>query len=245
MGRMCESLSLNFFLMLTERDVTIPDALEVYDSLEASPLRNIALKDTGVDRNLARELTERAHHDGRSVLLELADLSPRGQEEGIRLAIDLRVDRVVAGWRPEFADILAADGAPEYWPFVGSLSGSPLTLHSSPSELAVQSAELSTAHGVDGLVVMPYRQLRYDAVSLLESTAQTSCLPVLVAGGVQHPAQVNAIAAAGAWGFTVGGAALVDRHGDEMYVGRQVAEMLRLCQETRTPVHDARPERIS
>ncbi|MFE6040536.1 hypothetical protein [Streptomyces sp. NPDC056452] len=226
-----DDVAVNFVLMLTEKDVTIPDALEVYEKLAVDSLRNIAFKDVGADRQMVQDLTDAAHADGRSVLLELADMSDRGQEQGLQLGVDLGVDQVVARWRADFADALATEGAPEYWPFLGSLSGSPLVLDSTPDELAAQADELSRAGGVGGFVLMPYRQSAYDAVALLERASAAATVPVLVAGGVRDAEQIDDIAGAGGWGFTMGGAALAERHGDPESVSRRVADIMRLCEE--------------
>ncbi|GAA2367507.1 hypothetical protein Cme02nite_28760 [Catellatospora methionotrophica] len=223
-------MAVNFVLMLTERDVTIPDAVEVYRGLEVDGLAHVAFKDVGVEPSAARKLTDAAHADGRQVLLELADLSDHGQEQGLRLALDLGVDQVVARWRPDFAARLADPDAPRYWPFVGSLSGSPLALSSTPEELAAMAGQLSDA-GVGGMVLMPYRQHAHDAAALLAGTARAASVPVLVAGGVKDPSQVADIARAGAWGFTMGGAALADRHDDPSSVSRRVADLLQLCRQ--------------
>ncbi|MGW4378913.1 hypothetical protein [Kitasatospora sp. NPDC004531] len=214
--------------MLTEQDITIPDAVDVYQKLAVDELRLIAFKDVGTDPIMAKDLTEAAHADGRSVLLELADTSDAGQERGYQLALDLGVDRVVGTWRPSAAQEFAQSGKPEYWPFVGSMSGSPLELASTPDELAAQAEQLNATAGVAGLVLMPYRQKSYDPALLMQRTAAAGPAPLLIAGGVRGAEQITSIAAAGAWGFTMGGAALADRHDDPASVTKRVAEILRI-----------------
>ncbi|GAA2909489.1 hypothetical protein Acy02nite_89060 [Actinoplanes cyaneus] len=222
---------VNFVLMLTERDVTIPDALQVYRDLVADELRTIAVKDVGADPEMIRELTRAAHEDGRSVLLELADMSEKGQERGYELALDLGVDQVVGAWSPRAAEALSGPGAPQYWPFAGQMSGSPLVLTGTPEQLSADARRLSAAPAVAGLVLMPYRQSTYPPRELLRQTVDASGVPVLVAGGVRGAEQIADIAAAGAWGFTMGGAALADRHDDPKSVSERVNEVLRLCRE--------------
>ncbi|WP_434444292.1 hypothetical protein [Lentzea sp. E54] len=208
--------------------MTIPDAVDVYEKLSVDELRNIAFKDVGIDPHMARDLTEAAHADGRSVLLELADMSDAGQERGYRFALDLGVDRVIGAWRPEVAQEFAGSGKPEYWPFVGSLSGSPLVLASSPDELAAEAESLSATDGVRGLCLMPYRQSSYDPVLLMKRTAAAATVPFVIAGGVRGAEQITDIAGAGAWGFTMGGAALADRHDDPASVTERVSEIIRI-----------------
>lgn len=222
----------NFVLMLTERDVTIPDAIEVYTGLTVGALRHIAFKDVGADRGMLKDLTDATHADGRSALLEVADMSERGQESGLQLALDLGVDQVVAAWRADFADALGSDGSPEYWPFLGSLAGSPLRLSSTPGDIAAAAEELSRTAGVSGVVLMPYRQKTYEASLLMKAASKAASVPILVAGGVSEGSQIECIARSGAWGFTMGGAVLNGRHRDPAFVDRKVAEILELCRKT-------------
>jgi hypothetical protein len=220
----------NFVLMLTERDVTIPDAVEVYSTLTVDSLRHIAFKDVGADQGMLKELTDAIHDDGRSALLEIADMSDHGQEAGLQLAMDLGVDKVVAVWRADFADSLRSDKSPEYWPFLGSLSGSPLKLESTSVEIAAMAEELSCTEGVTGVVLMPYRQETYDASLLLRETSKAAAVPVLVAGGVSETSQIECIARSGAWGFTMGSAVLSSRQHDSTLVDQRVTEILKQCQ---------------
>ncbi|KAB8161722.1 hypothetical protein FH609_020800 [Streptomyces sp. 3MP-14] len=224
-------VTMEFVLMLTERDVTIPDALEVYGGLAVDGLRHVAFKDVGAEPGALAELTAAVRADGGSVLLEVADMSERGQEEGVQLAVDLGVERVVAAWRPDVADALKGDDTPEYWPFVGTLSGSPLALESTPEEMADQAREVTASGSVGGVVVMPYRQDAFDATALLGAVTAEVEVPVLVAGGVSGASQIERIAEAGAWGFTMGSALLRDRAADPASVGRRITEVLGICRD--------------
>ncbi len=220
----------HFVLMLTERDITIPDAFKVYSRLkEEQDLHYVAFKDVGADRHQLQELTEAIHADRRAALLEIADVSERGQHAGFQLAVDLGVDSVIGVWRPEIVRVLAHSNAPNYWPFVGELRGSPLQLQSTPQELREEVVAISPSPGVAGLVLMPYRQQTHDPQVLLDAVCRVSSLPVLVAGGVSHTGQVRSIHRAGAWGFTMGGAILRDRYHDPDSVERLVHETLEIC----------------
>jgi len=78
---------------------------------------------------------------------------------------------------------------------------------------------------------MPYRQQAYDPADLLHRVTSVATVPVLVAGAVSTAAQIEAIARAGAWGFTMGSALLAGRRDDPAGVARRVGEKLALCRE--------------
>ena len=48
---------MDFIFMLTHHDQTVPNCLEVYDSLADIGLRHVGFKDVGVDKATLKELT--------------------------------------------------------------------------------------------------------------------------------------------------------------------------------------------
>lgn len=227
----------HFILMLTERDVTIPDAMEVYKTVTGSGLHYIAFKDAGADRNMLEDLTAAAHEDGLLTLLEIVDVTEAGQDAGVDLALQLGVDIIIGTWRPRSAAAIGSVKQPAYFPFLGSLSGSPLQLRGSPADLAVHTSELAANAGVAGAVLMPYRQKDHSPDEIMLSVIRTADLPILIAGGVCSNEQIMAIHRAGAWGFTMGAEALKFRHEDPGSVRRKVLETLSLCQSFESASH--------
>ncbi len=221
---------LHFILMLTERDVTIPDAIEVYETVTGTGLHYVAFKDVGADRGMLEDLTAAVNEDGLLTLLEIADVTEAGQDAGVDLALQLGVDIIVGTWRPESAAVIESVKQSAYFPFLGSLSGSPLQLQGSPADLAAQMSELAANAGVAGAVLMPYRQKEHSPDELMPSVIRAADLPILIAGGVESSEQIMAIDRAGAWGFTMGAGALKLRHEDAGSVRRKVLETLSLCQ---------------
>jgi DhnA family fructose-bisphosphate aldolase class Ia len=148
----------------------------------------------------------------------------------VELALRLGVDIVVGTWRPQSAAVIGSVKRSMYFPFLGSLSGSPLRLRGSPADLRAQMGELAENSGVAGVVLMPYRQKEHSPDELMPSVVRAADLPVLIAGGVGSSEQIMAIGRAGAWGFTMGAEALRRRHEDAGSVRRKVVEILSLCQ---------------
>lgn len=221
---------LQFMLMLTERDVTIPDAIKVYGTVAGTGLRYVAVKDVGADRAMLEDLIAAVHEDGLLTMFEVADVTDAGQDAGVELALQLGVDIIVGTWRPRSAAAIASARQSAYFPFLGSLSGSPLQLRGSPASLSAHMSELAENPGVAGAVLMPYRQQEHSPGELMTSVIQAADLPVLIAGGIKSGEQVMAVGRAGAWGFTMGSEALKHRHEDPGGVRRKVLETLSLCQ---------------
>jgi len=176
------------------------------------------------------DLTAAVNEDGLLTLLEIADVTEAGQDAGVDLALQLGVDIIVGTWRPESAAVIESVKQSAYFPFLGSLSGSPLQLQGSPADLAAQMSELAANAGVAGAVLMPYRQKEHSPDELMPSVIRAADLPILIAGGVESSEQIMAIDRAGAWGFTMGAGALKLRHEDAGSVRRKVLETLSLCQ---------------
>lgn len=219
----------HFILMLTERDVTIPDAMEVYQAVAGTGLGYVAFKDVGADRGMLEDITAAAHEDGLLTLFEIADVSEAGQDAGVDLALQLGVDIIVGMWRPQSAAAIGATGHCVYFPFLGSLSGSPLRLRGSPAELGAHISELAANATVAGAVLMAYRQEEHSPDELMSRVIQAADLPVIIAGGVGSGEQIKAIGSAGAWGFTMGSEVLRRRYEDPGSVRRKVLETLSLC----------------
>ena len=76
--------------------------------------------------------------------------------------------------------------------------------------IVASAGALATTDGVWGLDLLAYR-FAGDADTLMREAIAAVDVPVIVAGSVADTDRIAAIAAAGAWGFTVGSAAFEGR----------------------------------
>ena len=215
-----------FIFMLTHRDRTVENAVEVYATIRETGLRYIGFKDVGATPEILREITGRAHADGLEVMLEVVSTSGKEELAGIRAARDVGVDWVLGGTHADDGAALLRGTGIKYCPFPGTVVGHPSVLEGSPEEICADARRLTAIDGVHGLDLLAYRHATADPVELVRRVVEAADGPVIVAGAIVTEEQIAAVGAAGAWGFTIGGAIFEDAAPGAPGVPAQVAAVL-------------------
>jgi hypothetical protein len=218
---------IEFIFMLTQHDRTVGDALAVYEELRGSGLRYIGFKDIGVPAGVLHDVCVKAQKDGLEVMLEVVSTSQEDELRSLAAAAEIGVDWVLGGTHPaEGASVLAGSPA-KYCPFPGRVTGHPSVLEGEIAEIAGSAREITALDGVHGLDLLAYRHATADIAELTRAVVAASAGPVIAAGSVASVAQVQTLAAAGAWGFTIGSAIFEGRLPGGPSVAGQVREVLR------------------
>ncbi|HXZ64918.1 MAG TPA: hypothetical protein VEH05_09295 [Streptosporangiaceae bacterium] len=195
-----------FVFMLTHYDATVADARQVYDQVRGTGLRYVGFKDIGAPVDELASITRAAHDDGLEVMLEVVSTSEDDEIRSISAASSIGVDWVLGGTHPDRGrEILAGTGT-RYCPFPGTVVDHPSILTGEIHEIAEHARRLTETPGIDGLDLLAYRHVSADPVALVRAVVAAASGPVIVAGSIASLEQIRAIAAAGAWGFTIGGA---------------------------------------
>jgi hypothetical protein len=197
---------MEFIFMLTHGDRTVDDAVEVYRQVSGTGLKLVGFKDVGVSPENLRRLTDLIHEDGRPVFLEVVSTSRDDELRSIEAALEVAVDYVLGGTHVDDALALIDGAAVRYCPFPGSVVGHPSELQGSIEEIAGEAAELTARPGVSGLDLLAYRHGGVDPVALTRAVVDSARGPVIAAGSVDREERIRALARAGAWAFTIGGA---------------------------------------
>jgi hypothetical protein len=207
---------IEFVFMLTHHDRTVERPLDVYDSIRDCGLRYVGFKDVGASVRELQEVCARAHADGLEVMLEVVSVSKEDELKSIAAAAEIGVDWVLGGTHPrdglavlagtELAGTELAGTRPRYCPFPGTVVGHPSVLLGEIDEIAESARMITGLDGVYGLDLLAYRHPTADAAALTKAVVQASAGPVIAAGSVASLEQIAALDAAGAWGFTIGGA---------------------------------------
>jgi NAD(P)H-dependent flavin oxidoreductase YrpB (nitropropane dioxygenase family) len=197
---------IEFIFMLTRDDVTLPDAREVYASIASTGVRHVGCKDVGLPTDELAELMEDIRSNGHETYLEVVSETEEATLASARAAAEIRPDHLIGGTLIEpVQEILAGTGI-RFWPYVGQIVGHPCLLRGSIDEIAAD-AERAAALGVDGINLLAYRY-DGDVEALVRAVVAATELPVICAGSVDSAERIRALDRCGAWGFTIGTAAL-------------------------------------
>jgi hypothetical protein len=197
---------IEFIFMLTHDDVTVDNALAVYEQVRGTDLRYVGFKDIGASPAQLTEITHRAHEDGREVMLEVVSTSTSDELRSIEMASQIGVDWVLGGTHVTEALPKLRGSAIRYCPFPGRVTGHPSILTGDITEIADSARTLSSQDGVHGLDLLTYRHPSADPEALTSAVVDASPGPVIAAGSVEAEAQIQLLARSGAWAFTIGSA---------------------------------------
>lgn len=197
---------MDFIFMLTRDDMTVEDCLEVLDLVRPLGLRHIGFKDVGVDRATLHTLHDRIKATGATSYMEVVSASPDAALASARVAAEIRVDRLLGGTDAEaMLDLVAGRGI-ELYPFPGRPRGHPTQLGGTAKDIA-DDCRRFRALGCAGVDLLAYRATDGAPLDLVAAARAALDGLLIVAGSVDSPDRIAALARAGADAFTVGAAA--------------------------------------
>jgi hypothetical protein len=203
---------LEFIFMLTRNDQTVPDALEVYDTLRDTGLHYVGFKDIGLPPARLRALADTMRSDGREVFLEVVSEHAEDELRSVHAALEIGVDWLMGGTHPDEALAVldtvgppGTPGRPRYCPFPGRVLGHPSVLEGTIEEISRSAHDLTARPGVYGLDLLAYRWSG-DVPALVRAVVGAASGPIIAAGSVDSAERIQALTDAGAWAFTIGGA---------------------------------------
>ena len=163
-------------VMLTNNDKTVIDAVEVFESCKDLPVQKWGFKDVGLDKEA------------------MIDLNQCG--------FDYLTGTV---YYPSVRAILDKYHL-KYYPFAGTVAGSPVALTGSVEEIAKDCVRLMEA-GANGIDLTAYRYTEGDPLELLKAVGREIGLDkVTIAGSVGSKERIDEVAVLGCRAFTMGSA---------------------------------------
>ena len=196
---------IDFIFMLTRDDRTITDCLDVVGSIASLGLGHIGFKDVGVDLETMRRLNRAIKAAGATSYLEIVSIEGEACRNAARVALDVGVDRLLGG--TEVEDVLEIlRGRIAYYPFPGRPAGHPTRLGGGPRDVAADCKRFREL-GCAGVDLLAYRATDAGPLSLVRAARRATDGSLIVAGSIDRPDRVKALAEAGADAFTIGSAA--------------------------------------
>jgi len=223
--------TFDFIFMLTRNDRTVPEAAAPVETALQAGIRHIGFKDVGLPFAALHGLAEQIRKGGASTYLEVVSLDRESEIRSVKAAIKLGVDYLLGGIHAEDVLPLLESSTIRYYPFPGRIVGHPSVLEGSQTEIVESAVRLANYPGVAGLDLLAYRS-KIDVPSLMRAVCEAVAKPVIVAGSVDRPEQIEDIRRSGAAGFTVGTSALDGRFpAGDVALRSQLEAISHCCQE--------------
>jgi hypothetical protein len=221
---------LDFIFMLTRGDATIADARAQLPKALDADVRHIGFKDVGLPMAELRALAADIRTAGARLYLEIVSLDAEAEAGSARAGVELGVDVLMGGTRPDVVAPIIAGAGIAYYPFPGEVVGHPSRLAGDVDAIAESARRLCGNEAVSGLDLLAYRSV-CDAPALIAAVcAVAGGKPVIVAGSIDCAERIEAVGRAGAAGFTVGTAAFEGAFPCADDLGAQLAHIAALAE---------------
>ncbi|MDQ7768351.1 hypothetical protein NMF47_07580 [Serratia nevei] len=196
-----------FIFMLTRNDSTVPDAQARLPEVLAAGVKHIGFKDIGLPLDQLKQLAQAIHAGGATAYLEVVSLDEESEMNSARAALELGVDVLMGGTRPESVLPIIRQSDLRYYPFAGRISGHPSVLEGDIEDIVASARQRAALPGVTGLDLLAYR-FAGDVPTLIRRVCDAVVKPVYIAGSIDREDRIAAVVTGNAVGFTVGTAAL-------------------------------------
>jgi hypothetical protein len=200
------AMKSQLIVMLTNNDVTVPNALELFEQAKLLPVKFWGFKDLGLDIPQMKELIGRMKAAEKTTFLESVCYREDECLQAAEIAVECGVDYLTG---TIFYDSILErlKGSPvKYYPFFGKISGHPVILEGEIEEIVNHGKELQ-AKGVDGLDLVAYRYRQSaQIVQLVRACTEQFDIPLISAGSINGWPRLEETILSGIWAFTIGSA---------------------------------------
>ncbi len=192
-------------VMLTHNDLTVNNALELFEACKDLPIPFWGFKDVGIADAEMRELIGAMKRAGKTTFLEVVTFDEQACLACAKMAVDYGFDYLTGTlFFPSVAQYLQ-DKPIRYYPFVGDVGGSPVKLTGTQQSI-LEDAERLEAAGVHGLDLVAYRYVDGDPVELASELVSKAKTQVIIAGSIQSEERLAIMKEINPFAFTMGGA---------------------------------------
>lgn len=221
-----------FIFMLTHHDVTIPNALEVFEEIKDTGLKFIGCKDIGLPIEKLQELFRKMKNADMTTFIEVVSNDEEKHFMGVEKAIRVGADYLIGGM-PRFTrktlEYLKEKKANlKFFPYIGKVIGHPCVLEGSVDEIVNNGVEFGKM-GIHGINLLLYRYTG-NVNLLLDRAIDTLKIPLIVAGSIDDFEKIGQMKRKNVWAFTIGGAILEKKFAPQKNIKEQVTAVLNLLQ---------------
>ncbi|MDH5375134.1 MAG: hypothetical protein OEW95_04895 [Candidatus Bathyarchaeota archaeon] len=219
-----------FIFMLTHHDVTIPNALEVFEEIKDTGLKFIGCKDIGLPIEKLQELFRKMKNADMTTFIEVVSNDEEKHFMGVEKAIRVGADYLIGGMprftRKTLKYLKEKKANLKFFPYIGKVIGHPCVLDGSVDEIVNNGVEFGKM-GIHGINLLLYRYTG-NVNLLLDRTIDTLKIPLIVAGSIDDFEKIGQMKRKNVWAFTIGGAVLEKKFVPEKNIKEQVTAVLNL-----------------
>ena len=214
--------------MLTKDDMTVKNAVELYEEIRERGITRIGFKNVGVDYSVMKEIVERAGRHGLETYMEVVSTNKKEARDSFEAGLKLGIGNLIGSTYPAMMSfaVMRSGRKTRRFPFIGRVWGHPNNLSGNFSQFREDIDNLEWL-GVEGIDLLAFRY-DSDPYSLLRYVVGETKLPVIVAGSIDSVEKIRELKSIGVWGFTVG-TAMIDREFSGGSIGEQVDIILKAC----------------
>lgn len=188
--------------MLTIDDKTIVNAIEVFEEIKDTGVKNFGFKDIGLPFEKLKVLAKNIKECGHKIFFEIVSATEEETITSVNRAIELNVDYIIGG---KYVDIVQKEiegHKVEYFPYAGEIVGHPCLLEGSINEI-VSETQKYIEKGVGGINILAYRY-NQNPEELISALRKNITKPIIIAGSVNSEQRVNFLKSNQIDFFTVG-----------------------------------------
>lgn len=215
-------MAVNCVAALTKDDVTVANALEIFEENKHSKVEYWGFKDVGISMDDGAALARAMKNAGKKVVYEPLVTNESEALEAARFTIDIQADYALGTYFKSVSDLLNKHNI-KYFPPFGKRTAEQ-RIYGSYEELLQQASEMF-AQGCYGVRLSVYRYLDGDPEAMGRSVIErinAMGKPFMITGSINSFDRLRFLKEMKPWGFTIGGA-LFDESG---VGGGTVAERL-------------------
>lgn len=195
---------VEFIFFLTYNDVTVYNAIDVFEKRKNTGIKYVGFKDVGLPKEKLTELHERMKKAGMTTFLEVVSATEEDNLRSAKMGIELGVDNLIGGTYVRQTLPLLQDTNIKYFPYIGKVIGHPCLLRGTIEEITRDARTVENL-GVSGIDLLAYR---YDGIPehLIRSVQEAVKIPLIIAGSINSLERVRKMTELDVWAFTIGSA---------------------------------------
>lgn len=194
----------NLIVMLTYNDITVPNALEVFDSCRDIPVQHWGFKNVGLPVDQMTALVSQMKAAGKTTYLEVVTYDEASCMKAAKVAVSCKFDVLMGTLYYDSVHQFLKEHGTTYSPFVGKVSGSPSILEGTNQEI-IDDAKSMMAKGIDTFDILAYRHV-VDGEKLAYEFCQAVDAKICIAGSIASYQRIDTMFDIKPWAFTMGSA---------------------------------------